>query len=204
MKTQEYSQKVLGEQKLVLVGFRTKLSNYNEKEQIVFYFADTQNRIWIHYQLVRSDTCDLQIRKWFVNLGFNMTKRQPIDLFYDYNDIVQKKKGCIKDTQLGKALGRVYLATIVRRNMKWIDKDQKVVKKTFFDVDRVYDTYQLNQDVMIRQFKEKSTQPSGENVYDWWLGRNFEIGDFEDLEKDNLYGIIPTWKLKEEELFGNL
>ena len=201
MQINELKSKVLGEQKLVLVGFRTKLSNYNEKEQIVFYFADTQNRIWIHYQLVRSDTCDLQIRKWFINLGFNMTKKQPIDLFYDYNDVM-KKGGCIKDTQLGKALGRVYLATIVRRNMKWTDKEQKIVKKTFFDVDRVYDTYQLNQDVMIRQFKEKSTQPSGENVYDWWLGRHFEIGDFEDLEKDNLYGIIPTWKLKEEELLG--
>ena len=148
MRINELKSKILGEQKLVLVGFGTKLSNYNEKEQIVFYFADTQNRIWIHYQLVRSDTCDLQIRKWFINLGFNMTKRQPIDLFYNYNDVM-KKGGCIKDTQLGKALGRVYLATIIRRNMKWTDKEQKVVKKTFFDVDRVYDTYQLNQDVML-------------------------------------------------------
>lgn len=205
MRIDEYRSKIIGEQKLVLVGFDTKLSNYNGKEQIVFYFADKQNRIWVHYQLVKSEACDIQIRKWFVNLGFNMTKREPIDLYYDFNNVVYKKDGRVKDTQLGKALGRVYLANIVKRRMQWTDKSGKKVRKTFFDVDSVVDTFSLKQDVMIKQFKEASTLPNGENIYDWWLGRSFEIDTkFDDLEKDNLYGIIPTWELKEEEILGNI
>ena len=88
MRIDEFKSKVIGEQKLVLVGFDTKLSNYNGKEQIVFYFVDKQNRIWVHYQLVKSEACDIQIRKFFVALGFNMSKREPIDLYYDFNHVV--------------------------------------------------------------------------------------------------------------------
>ena len=205
MRIDEYRSKIIGEQKLVLVGFDTKLSNYNGKEQIVFYFTDKQNRIWVHYQLVKSEACDLQIRKWFVNLGFNMSKREPIDLYYDFNNVVYKKDGRVKDTQLGKALGRVYLANIVKRKMQWTDKSGKKVRKTFFDVDSVVDTFSLKQDVMIKQFKEASTLPNGENIYEWWCGRNFEIDTkFDDLGKDNSYGIIPTWELKEEEILGSV
>ena len=58
--------------------------------------------------------------------------------------------------------------------------------------------------LMVKQFKEASTLPNGENIYEWWLGRSFEIDTkFDDLEKDNSYNIIPTWKLKEEEILGS-
>lgn len=190
---------------LTLVGVSTKTSNYNDANTIVFYFVDTQNRIWKHYQICESKTCDLQIRKWFYNLGFNVKDRSPLDIFIDFNTIIYRQHGSIKDTILGKVLGRVYTGSIVKRTMKWQQRNDRgklvTVKKTFFDVDHINCTFDHKQDVLIEQFKKKSMQSNGDNVYDWWLGRMFEIQDMEELDYE-LYDIRCSWKLKEEELLG--
>lgn len=192
---------------LTLVGFSTKTSNYSDALTIVFYFVDTQNRLFKHYQIVESETCDLQIRKFFYNLGFNMKDRSPLDLYIDFNTILYRQRGYLEDTILGKALGRVYKGTIVKRKMKWQERNDRgelvTVKKTFFDVDSILYTFAYQQDVLIKQFKEKSIQPCGENVYNWWMGKMFEIQDMEELDY-KLYNIKPSWLLKEEELFGSI
>lgn len=190
---------------LTLVGVSTKTSNYNDAPTIVFYFVDTQNRIWKHYQICSSETCDLQIRKWFKNLGFNVKDRSPLDIFYDFNDIVYKQDGRLEDTILSKALGRVYKGSIVKRTMKWQQRNDRgelvTVKKTFFDVDHINYTFDHKQDVLIEQFQKKSIQSNGDNIYDWWLGKMWEIADMEELDYE-LYDVRCSWKLREEELFG--
>lgn len=191
---------------LTLVGVSTKTSNYNDMPTIVFYFVDTQNRIWKHYQIVTSETgCDLQIRKFFYNLGFNVKDRSSLDIYYDFNDTIYKKHGSLKDTILGKVLGRVYKGNIVKRAMKWQQRNDRgelvTVKKTFFDVDHINYTFDYKQDVLIEQFKKKSVQANGEDVYSWWLGQMWEIADMEELDYE-LYNIRCSWKLKEEQLLG--
>lgn len=207
MKTQEYKTQYLkDDHRLVLIHVTTGTSNYNDTPQIIFYFADEQNRVYVHHQICQSDTCNVQIKKWFVNLGFNMQDHDPMDLFVDFNTIVYRQHGRVEDTILAKALGRVYIGKVVKRIMKWVemnDQQAKVVKKTFFDIDAIQYTFGYKQDVLVKYFREKSTKPNGSNVYDEWLGQMFKIADIEEVDY-NLMGFRPSWKLKEEELFGNL
>lgn len=191
---------------LTLVGVSTKTSNYNDTPTIAFYFVDTQNRIFKHYQICKSETgCDFKIREFFRNLGFNVKDRSPLDIYYDFNDIVYKRNGSLKDTILGKALGRVYTGSIVKRTMKWQQRNDRgelvTVKKTFFDTDFINYTFGQKQDVLIKQFKAKSVQSNRDSIYDWWLGKMFEIEDMEELDYE-LFGIRCSWKLKEEQLLG--
>lgn len=209
MKLHEAKTKFLKQDHLLaLVGVSTKTSNYNDTPTICFYFVDTQNRIWKHFQIVTSETgCDFKIREFFRNLGFNVKDRSPLDIYYDFNDIIYKKNGRLEDTILGKVLGRVYKGSIVKRTMKWQQRNDRgeliTVKKTFFDVDSVIYTWSHKQDVLIEQFKKKSMQSNGDNIYDWWLGKMWEIADMEELDYE-LFGIRCSWKLKEEILFGSI
>lgn len=179
---------------LTLVSISATESKLNGNPQITFYFVDTKNRVFKHHQIVRSSTCDFNIRKYFVNLGFSMLDKDPMDLYVDFNT----KE--LKDTILSKALGRVYWGQIVRRNMKW-EQNGKTVKRVFFDVDNTLNPRDFSQTRMIEEFKKRSTDPAGNNVYDDWLGKLWTIGD---LEKDEstIMSFIPTWKISEEQLLG--
>lgn len=208
MKLHEVRTKFLKDNHLLtLVGVSTTNSNYNDTPTIVFYFVDTRNRLWKHYQIVTSETCDLQIRKFFYNLGFNMQDHSPLDLYIDFNTIIYRQHGRVRDTILGRALGRVYKGLIVKRRMQWQERNDRgeliTVKKTFFDVDSVLYTFDHIQGVLVNQFKEKSILSNGENIYNWWMGQMFEIQDMEELDY-KLYNIKPSWLLKEEELFGSI
>lgn len=181
---------------LALVSISATESKLNNNPQLVFYFVDEKNRVFKHCQICKSDTCDFNIRKWFINLGFDMISRDPMDLYVDFNT----KE--LKDTILSKALGRVYWGQIVRRNMKW-EQNGKTVKRSFFDVDSILNPRDFSQAKMIEEFKKRSTNPAGSNVYDDWMGKLWTIGD---LEKDEsaILNFVPTWKMTEEQILGNI
>lgn len=181
---------------LVLVSISATSSKLNGNEQLVFYFVDGKNRIWSHHQICRSQACDFQIRKWFINLGFSMLDKDSMDLYIDFC------KNDLKDTILSKALGRVYWGQIVRRNMKW-EQNGRMVKKVFFDVDNVLNPHDFSQEKMIEEFKKRSTDPTGNNVYDNWMGKLWTIGDLEE-DKSNILNFIPTWKISEEQILGTI
>ena len=192
MKTEFYRKNHL----LTLVSISANESKLNNNPQLVFYFTDTKNRLFKHCQICKSDTCDFQIRKYFINLGFGMLDKDPMDLYVDFST----KE--LKDTILSKALGRVYWGQIVKRNMKW-EQNGKTVKKVFFDVDNILNPRDFSQSKMIEEFKKRSTDPTGNNVYDNWLGKMWTIGD---LEKDEsaILNFTPTWKMSEEQLLGTI
>lgn len=180
---------------LTLVSISATESNINHQPQVILYFVDTKNRVFKHCQICKSDTCDFQIRKYFINLGFGMLDKDPMDLYVDFNT---KKE--LKDTILSKALGRVYWGQIVKRNMKW-EQNGKIVKKVFFDVDNVLNPRDFSPAKMVEQFKKNSTDPNGGNVYDNWMGKLWTIGDLEE-DKSNILNFVPTWKMAEEQILG--
>ena len=188
------STSIKGDRYLTLLHVKTDYSNYNDLPTVVFYFVDEKQRVWVHHQIVKSDTCDIQIRKFFANLGFNMKDRDPMDLFVDYNMCKRKQ-----DSILFKAVGRVYIGNIVKRKMQWKDKEGKTVRKVYFDVDYVANTWDFLQDKLIENFKKHSVKADGTNVYDS-IGFN-ELAEMEEVDYE-LLGLIPTWKLREEELIG--
>lgn len=181
---------------LTLVSISATSSKLNGNEQLVFYFVDEKNRVFKHHQIMRSSTCDFNIRKWFINLGFSMLDRDPMDLYVDFC------KNELKDTILSKALGRIYWGQIVKRNMKW-EQNGKIIKRVFFDVDNILNPRDFSPTKMIEQFKKNSTYEAGGNVYDDWMGKLWTIGD---LEKDEsaILNFVPTWKISEEEMLGNI
>lgn len=196
MKVHEYKTEFFKKNHLLtLVGISASESKLNGNPQLIFYFVDTKNRVFKHCQICKSGTtCDFQIRKWFINLGFSMLDRDPMDLYVDFNT----KE--LKDTILSKALGRVYWGQIVKRNMKW-EQNGKTVKKVFFDVDNILNPRDFSPTKLIEQFKRNSTCPAGRNVYDDWMGKLWTIGDLEE-DKSNILDFKPTWKMKEEEILG--
>lgn len=211
MKIHEYKKEWLKRNhNLMLVGVNAVTSKLNKKKTLAFYFVDEKNCMFSHFQICESDTCDLQIRKYFASLGFNMVKHSPLDLFYDWNELKIKKEKKVEDSIVGKALGRIYRGKIAVRNMRWeqeIDGVRKTVKRKYWDVDYIYPTENLIQKVQIDDFKKKSTVPNGENVYDWWMGKGFQIADdFENCTSENtgLFTIKPTWKMTEEEILGSV
>lgn len=213
MKLHEYKKEWLKRNhNLMLVGVNATISKLNEKKTLAFYFVDEKNCMFSHFQICESETCDLQIRKYFASLGFNMVKHSPLDLFYDWRKCQNSKdRDALKESIVGKALGRIYRGKIAVRNMKWeqkIDGIRKTVKRKYWDVDYIYPTENLIQKVQIEDFKKKSTVPNGENVYDWWMGKGFSISeDFEiNAEKENkgLFAVKPTWKMTEEEILGSV
>ena len=188
------SQSIKGDRYLTLLHVKTDYSNYNDLPTVVFYFVDEKQRVWVHHQICKSNTCDIQIRKFFANLGFNMKDREPMDLYVDYNMCKRKQ-----DSILFKAVGRVYIGNIVKRKMQWTDKEGKTVRKVYFDVDYVANTWDFLQDKLVENFKKHSVKADGTNVYDS-IGFN-ELVEMEEVDYE-LLGLIPTWKLKEEELIG--
>lgn len=190
------TQDIKGDRYLVLLHVQTSMSNYNDTPTVVFYFVDEKQRVWVHHQICQSDVCDIQIKKFFVNLGFNMKDRDPRDLFVDYNTCERKQ-----DSILFKAVGRVYIGNIVKRKMQWTDKEGKVVRKTFFDVDRIANTWDFSQSKLLENFKRRSVKPDGTNIYDS-IGFN-ELAELEEVNYE-LLGFIPTWVLKEEEVLGTV
>lgn len=181
---------------LVLIAIKATESKLNNNPQLVYYFADQQNRIWSHHQIVKSSTCDWEIRKFFVSLGHNMVKYSPMDLYTDWF----KKEPEI----VFKPFGRCYYGKIVKRRMQWQQdtfeggvKKTKTVKKTFFDVDWLSDNC-LSQ--------EKAREVLGD-VYKWWCldsdaKQNEDVIDREGAEM--IFGFTPTWRLKEEQVLGTL
>lgn len=188
------STSIKGDRYLTLLHVKTEYSNYNDLPTVVFYFVDEKQRVWVHHQICKSDTCDIQVRKFFANLGFNVKDRDPMDLFVDYNTCKRKQ-----DSILFKAVGRVYIGNIVKRKMQWVDKEGKTVRKVYFDVDSVTNTWDFLQDKLVENFKKRSVKADGTNVYDS-IGFN-ELAEMEEVDYE-LLGLIPSWKLKEEELIG--
>ena len=188
------SQSIKGDRYLTLLHVKTDYSNYNDLPTVVFHFVDEKQRVRVRRQICNSDTCDNQIRKFFANLGFNVKDRDPMDLFVDYNMCKRKQ-----DSILFKAVGRVYIGNIVKRKMQWVDKEGKTVRKVYFDVDSVTNTWDFLQDKLVENFKKRSVKADGTNVYDS-IGFN-ELAEMEEVDYE-LLGLIPTWKLKEEELIG--
>ena len=104
-----------------------------------------------------------------------------------------------QDSILFKAVGRAYIGNIVKRKMQWKDKEGKTVRKVYFDVDSVANTWDFLQDKLVKNFKKYSVKADGTNIYDS-IGFN-ELAEMEEVDYE-LLGLIPTWKLKEEELIG--
>lgn len=181
---------------LTLVSISATSSKLNGNPQLVFYFVDEKNRVFKHCQICKSNTCDFQIRKYFINLGFGMLDKDPMDLYVDFST----KE--LKDTILSKALGRVYWGQIVKRNMKW-EQNGKIVKKVFFDVDNVLNPRDFSPTKMIEQFKKNSTDQAGNNVYDNWMGKLWTIGSLEE-DNSSILNYKPTWKMTEEQVLGTL
>lgn len=181
---------------LTLVSISATESKINNNPQLIFYFVDEKNRVFKHCQICKSDTCDFNIRKYFINLGFSMLDRDPMDLYVDFNTHE------LKDTILSKALGRVYWGQIVKRNMKWEQKG-KIIKRVFFDVDNVLNPRDFSPTKMVEQFRKNSTDPAGNNVYDNWMGKLWTIGDLEN-DESNILNFVPTWKISEEQLLGTI
>lgn len=192
MKTEFYKKNHL----LTLVSISATESKLNGNYQLIFYFVDEKNRVFKHCQICKSDTCDFQIRKYFINLGFSMLDKDPMDLYVDFST----KE--LKDTILSKALGRIYWGQIVKRNMKW-EQNGKIIKRVFFDVDNILNPRDFSPTKMVEQFKKNSTYEAGGNVYDDWMGKLWSI---KDLEKDesSILNFVPTWKISEEEMLGNI
>ncbi len=189
-------QDIKGDRYLTLLHVKTGYSNYNNTPTIVFYFVDEKQRVWVHHQICKSSTCDIQVKKFFVNLGFNMKDKDPLDLFVDYNTCERKQ-----DSILFRAVGRVYIGNIVKRKMQWKDKEGKTVRKVFFDVDRIANTWDFVQQKLKDNFRKHSVKADGTNVYDS-IGFN-ELAELEEVNYE-LLGFTPTWTLKEEELLGNV
>lgn len=181
--------------KLILVSISATESKLNGNPQLVFYFVDEKNMVFKHCQICKSDTCDFQIKKWFINLGIGMLNRDPMDLYVDFN--INE----LKDTVLSKVLGRVYWGQICKRTMKW-EQNGKMVKKVFLDVDNILHPKDFSQEKMIEQFKKNSTDPSGNNVYDNWVGKLWTIGDLEDEDNSAILNFKPVWKMSLEAIEG--
>lgn len=176
---------------LCLVSVSASESKINHQPQLVFYFVNEKNIVFKHYQICQSDTCDLSIRKWFINLGFG---KDPMDLYIDFNTHE------LPDTILSKALGRIYWGQICKRAMKW-EQNGKTVKKTFLDVDNVLNPRDFSPEKMIEQFKKNSTDPSGNNVYDNWVGKLWTVGDLEN-DESAIIQFRPSWRMTIEAIEG--
>ena len=182
MKLDEVTTKVLKRSELLtLVGYNASTSKINKQEQLVFYFIDTQCRVWTHHQVVRPSNLnsELMARKYLSNLGFNMVKTEPFDLYVDFFNEQERLKNVI---------GRVYEGKLVHRILKG-DSFGDNKKHHYFDIDDIYNTRNHNQEILQRQFDTKcGLELEGKPYRLVWrdnpvIGEAEEGQDFEKLLK---------------------
>lgn len=175
MKIDQFKETVLSQEELLYCwAVGVEESKLNGNLQIVFYFIDTHNCPYIHYQLCDEKNLNtLKYGRLFVsNLGFNMLNTSLADLARTY---FNKN---YEDRRVKLAEGRVYKGRIVRREMKGdAFKDSK--KHVYFDVDQINNSRFLNQEVLMQQFqsrykaqgwdftKIKKIEDEGEESRDW-------------------------------------
>lgn len=197
MKIHEYSSSLIKPNALMMcIGVGIGVSKLNDQATVKFYFADTQNRIWTHYQIL--DTSDsvisFKVKSYFRNLGFNMINKDPYDLYSEFN-VCKNVKDMDKPT-LMNIIGKLYYGKIVKRVMKGdVFKDDK--KHVYWDIDDICDTRVFNQEKMTELFKKKNKE-----VYDYW--NSGVINNFSEEDVFKIPTIQLTWKMKEKEVLESI